>query len=89
MDKKTREAEFTVGYMKDYIDRIKREEAHDVASRQTYEDTAEILRDHRDKIEEPVYESLVREFALAFREDNPRFNDKTFALACGLEGSVI
>lgn len=44
---------------------------------------AAILKDHRDDMTRATHESLVREFALMFKDANPRFDAPRFAAAAG------
>ena len=56
-------------------------------TRKDYVRTAEILKTFGDNVltNQHDYQDLVYDFADWFAEDNPNFNEKKFADACGLE----
>lgn len=56
-------------------------------TRKDYVATAEILKNFGDNVESnfPDFLDLVYDFADMFAKDNPNFNEKKFANACGLD----
>ena len=56
-------------------------------TRKDYVATAEILKNFGDNIENNFTDflDLVYDFADMFAKDNPNFNEKKFANACGLD----
>ena len=51
-------------------------------TRKDYIETANILADFRDSLEEHIFDGLVNRFAIMFQDDNPRFDDVRFENAC-------
>ena len=54
-------------------------------TRKDYVETAKILSLSKDEIELGTYLDLVYNFVDWFAEDNPNFQEKKFAQACGLD----
>ena len=48
-------------------------------TRKHFEATAKILNDHRGLLHPAVYQSLIKEFAKFFSEENPSFDSVKFA----------
>jgi len=48
-------------------------------TRKHFQATAEILNAHREKLHPAVYQSLIKEFAKFFSEENPSFDSVKFA----------
>lgn len=51
-------------------------------TRKDYVETANILADFRNVLDENVFDGLVNRFAIMFQDDNPRFDDVRFENAC-------
>lgn len=54
-------------------------------TRKDYVETATILLDHSDVVEDVVLYSIAKDFANYFVKDNPRFDETRFLQACGFE----
>ena len=54
-------------------------------TRKDYVATAEILKQYQDEISTDTFLDLVYDFADLFSADNPNFQEKKFANACGLD----
>ena len=54
-------------------------------TRKDYVETSNILVKYKEHLEFGTYLDLVYEFADWFAEDNPNFDEKKFANACGLD----
>ena len=54
-------------------------------TRKDYVETAQILKDHDDLVEDIILHSIAQDFANYFKKDNPRFDENRFFIACGLE----
>jgi len=51
-------------------------------TRKDYVETAEILNDFRDDLDEIIFDGLVNRFVVMFESDNPRFMADKFIDAC-------
>lgn len=54
-------------------------------TRKDYESFAQIVWAARYAVTPEIHEYLVDEMSKVFSADNPRFDSKRFAIACGLE----
>ena len=53
-------------------------------SRKHYREVADILSRSKNK-EHWSFDDVINELCIMFKNDNPRFNAKTFRLACGVK----